>query len=96
VSTERGVHVVTRLSHVVMVMVDRQRILQALANLLDNAIKYTPAGGNVEVSVTSSETEGIVTISDTGIGIAPEDQPLVWDRLFRGDRSRSERGLGLG
>lgn len=96
VSNERGVHVVTRLSHVVMVMVDRQRILQALANLLDNAIKYTPAGGNVEVSVTSSETEGIVTISDTGIGIAPEDQPLVWDRLFRGDRSRSERGLGLG
>ncbi|MEA2753099.1 MAG: hypothetical protein QOI41_7242 [Myxococcales bacterium] len=96
VSSERGVHVVTRLSHVVMVMVDRQRILQAIANLLDNAIKYTPAGGSVAVSVSSSATHGIVTISDTGIGIAPEDQTLVWDRLFRGDRSRSERGLGLG
>lgn len=96
VANERGVHVVTQLSREVMVTVDRQRILQALANLLDNAIKYTPAGGSVEVAVSSTDTFGIVTVTDTGVGIAAEEQPLVWGRLFRGDRSRSERGLGLG
>ena len=96
VSVERGVHVLTQLSPGVEVMVDRRRAVQVCANLLDNAIKYTPAGGSVEVSVTSDTASGILTIADTGIGIAPEDRPRVWDRLFRGDRSRTEHGLGLG
>jgi signal transduction histidine kinase len=96
VSAERGVHVLTQLSPGVEVMVDRRRAVQVCANLLDNAIKYTPAGGSVEVSVTSDTASGILTIADTGIGIAPEDRPRVWDRLFRGDRSRTEHGLGLG
>jgi signal transduction histidine kinase len=96
VSNERGVHVVTRLAPGITVMVDRRRILQAVANLLDNAIKYTPGGGTVDVSVTGDERWGIVEISDTGMGIALEDQPRVWDRLFRADQSRTERGLGLG
>lgn len=96
VSSERGVHVVTRLAPGVEVLVDRQRILQVTANLLDNAIKYTAAGGSVEVAVTRDETWGTVAIRDTGIGISPEDRPHVWERLYRGDRSRTERGLGLG
>jgi signal transduction histidine kinase len=96
VSNERGVHVVTRLMPGIVVMADRRRILQAVANLLDNAIKYTPGGSTVEVSVTADERWGILEVADTGMGIAPEDQPRVWDRLFRADRSRAERGLGLG
>jgi signal transduction histidine kinase len=96
VSNERGVHVVTRLTPGITVMVDRRRILQAVANLLDNAIKYTPGGGTVDVSVTGDERWGIVEIADTGMGIAAEDQQRVWDRLFRADQSRTERGLGLG
>lgn len=96
VSSERGVHVVTRLSPGVEVLVDRQRVLQVAANLLDNAIKYTPAGGRAEVTVTKDERWGILAISDTGLGIPSEDRPHVWNRLFRGDRSRTERGLGLG
>ncbi len=96
VSSERGVHVVTRLAPGVLVVVDRRRILQACANLVDNAIKYTPPGGRVEVSVTSHEAWGIVSVADTGPGVEPADRPRVWERLFRGDRSRSERGLGLG
>jgi signal transduction histidine kinase len=96
VSSERGVHIVTRLAPGVMVSVDRARIRQAAANLVDNAIKYTAAGGNVEVTVTSDASTAILSVSDTGMGIAPEDLPRVWDRLYRGDRSRAERGLGLG
>ena len=96
VSSERGVHVVTRLSPAIEVLVDRQRVLQVAANLLDNAIKYTAAGGRVEVEVTKAGAWGILTVTDTGAGIAPEDRPHVWERLFRGDRSRPERGVGLG
>lgn len=96
VSSERGVHVVTRLGAGVEVEVDRQRVLQIIANLLDNAIKYTAPGGNVDVVVTKDLAWGTVAIRDTGVGISAEDRPHVWERLYRGDRSRTERGLGLG
>ncbi len=96
VSTERGVHIVTRLPPGVLVVVDRARIRQVCANLLDNAIKYTAPGGRVEVAVWGDETTGCVSVSDTGIGIPAEEQGRVWERLYRGDRSRTERGLGLG
>jgi signal transduction histidine kinase len=96
VSTERGVHVVTRLAPGISVVVDRRRIRQVCANLIDNAIKYTAPGGRVEVTVSGDESRGVVSIADTGIGIPPEERRRVWDRLFRGDRSRAERGLGLG
>ena len=96
VSTERGVRVVTRLAPGVVVFVDRQRVVQVAANLLDNALKYTGTGGHVEVTVEGDEHWGVVSIADSGAGIASADQPHVWERLFRGDRSRTERGLGLG
>ena len=66
------------------------------ANLLDNAIKYTPPGGHVAAAVSREGDEAIVRIEDTGVGIAPADLPRIWERLYRADRSRSERGLGLG
>ena len=88
------------------VAVDVNRFRQVVTNLLDNAVKYTPSGGEIEVSVfidggkksTDTDEPGIPTlvVSDTGIGIPPEDMPHIWDRLFRGDRSRSAPGLGLG
>jgi signal transduction histidine kinase len=74
----------------------RDRLRQAFANLLDNAIKYTNEGGSVEITVEDQGDEAVVTFRDTGPGIALEDLPRIWDRLYRGDRSRSERGLGLG
>jgi signal transduction histidine kinase len=64
--------------------------------LIDNAIKYTAAGGQVKITVGRVESKGVFEIADTGIGVSPEDLPRVWDRLYRGDRSRTERGLGLG
>ena len=67
------------------------------ANLLDNAIKYTAAGGRVTLSVERRPPSDVaVTVADSGIGIASDELPRIWDRLYRGDRSRSERGLGLG
>jgi signal transduction histidine kinase len=75
---------------------DRARLTQALANLVDNAVKYTPSGGRITVSAASSDSEVSVEVADTGIGIAEDELPRIWERLFRGDRSRSERGLGLG
>ena len=75
---------------------DRVRIQQALANLIDNGIKYTPPGDHVEVSASQQTGEVVIQVRDTGIGIPPDEIPRIWDRLYRGDKSRNEKGLGLG
>jgi signal transduction histidine kinase len=77
-------------------VIDAARLRQAFANLLDNAVKYTPDGGRIEVSCQREHDELIARFHDTGMGIPPEEQPKIWDRLYRGDKSRSQRGLGLG
>ena len=76
--------------------VDRNRIRQVFANLLDNAVKYTPAGGRVRIAVRNEGPWAVAVFSDTGIGIPEEEQVRIWARLYRGDKSRSQRGLGLG
>lgn len=75
---------------------DRRRIKQAVGNLLDNAIKYSPVGSNVLISADAGLEAVKILVEDQGMGISPEDLPRIWDRLFRGDKSRSEKGLGLG
>jgi heavy metal sensor kinase len=77
---------------------DRERLRQLLLNLTDNAIKYTPAGGVITLSLENSEGWVKVTVSDTGIGIAPEDQKHIFDRFYRVDKARSRElgGSGLG
>ena len=75
---------------------DRVRLRQVLANLLDNALKYTPAGGRVEVTAVHEGGDIVVQVRNTGTGITPHDLPRIWNRLYRGEQSRSERGLGLG
>ena len=72
-------------------------IQRLLSNLLDNAIKYTSAGGRVNVSLSEIEGRGAtLTVKDTGIGISAGDLPCIFERFYRGDRSRSETGTGLG
>ena len=80
----------------VVVLGSRDRLRQAFANLLDNAIKYTAAQGTVTVRAFVDDGNAVVTVADTGVGIATEHLPRIWDRLYRADPSRSERGLGLG
>jgi len=96
VAEEKGVALRTEDPGTLTFRGDRTRVLQALANLVDNAVKYTPAGGEVVLAARPEGPSVAVMVTDTGIGIPPEDLPHVWERLFRGDRSRSERGLGLG
>ncbi len=68
---------------------DRDRLEQVLTNLIDNALKYTPAGGRVEVRVARADHEVEVAVSDSGRGIRPEDLPHVFERFYRADRSRA-------
>ena len=96
VAEEKGVTVRSEFRSPCEATVDAGRIRQVFANLLDNAIKYTPKGGAVTIRTRSEPGAAVVKFYDTGIGIAPEEQPRIWDRLYRGDKSRSQRGLGLG
>ena len=81
-----------------LVFVDIQRIRQVLTNLIDNALRYTPPRGLVEVSAHSEGKNVFVHVRDTGIGISPEDLPHVFDRFYRVEKSRTraEGGSGLG
>ena len=76
--------------------VDRNRMRQVLANLVDNAVKYTPTGGRVTLAAARADSQVRITVRDTGPGIPAHEIDRIWDRLYRGDTSRSERGLGLG
>jgi signal transduction histidine kinase len=80
----------------VVVTADRTRLEQVAANLIDNAVKYTPPGGRADVEVRHEVGAAIVRVRDTGQGIPANELPRIFDRLFRGDASRAERGLGLG
>jgi signal transduction histidine kinase len=80
----------------VVVMADRTRLEQVAANLIDNAVKYSPPGGHVEVQIRRAADAAVLRVRDDGPGIPADELPRIFDRLFRGDTSRTERGLGLG
>jgi signal transduction histidine kinase len=80
----------------VIVRGDRDLLFEAIANLVDNAVKFTPEGGRVELSLARDGNEGVVRVRDTGPGIAAAEQELVTRRFYRSDKSRRDPGLGLG
>jgi len=80
----------------VPVLGDSTRLRQAVANLIDNALKYTPEGGTVTVRASGVQGQAVIEVCDTGPGVPEAEQGRIWDRLYRGDTSRSQRGLGLG
>jgi signal transduction histidine kinase len=96
VAEEKRISVSAELPAACEAPVDRTRMRQVFANLLDNAIKYTPEGGAVTLRVVREATQAVASFRDTGVGIPLEEQGKIWDRLYRGDKSRSQRGLGLG
>lgn len=93
---ERGITIESLVDETLVVPVDRARIRQVLANLLDNAVKYSPDGGRVTIRASDLGDRVHLTVEDDGPGIPEDELPRVWERLYRGDRSRSTRGLGLG
>ncbi len=80
------------------VMGDPDRLAQVLSNLLTNAIKFTPAGGRIEVELRATEREARLTVDDSGCGIEESELPHLFDRLYRGEevRARQVAGVGLG
>ena len=96
VAEEKAISIQTNLDEPCIASVDRNRMRQVFGNLLDNAIKYTNTGGSVAVSTRTENDTVSVRFTDTGIGIPAEEAPKIWARLYRGDKSRSQRGLGLG
>jgi signal transduction histidine kinase len=96
VAEAKGVTITVEASKELSVEGDATRLQQVVANLLDNAVKYTPGGGSIRVRTGRQRDRALLEVADEGIGIPTQDLPRIWDRLFRGDASRTERGLGLG
>jgi signal transduction histidine kinase len=96
VAEDKHIEVSAEVEAGLTVPADARRLRQVLANLLDNAIKYTPSGGRVSIRARRDGSAARLDVTDTGAGISSHDLPHIWDRLYRGDQSRAERGLGLG
>lgn len=99
-AAQKGVNLEVKASDgLPLIEVDEARMAQVLGNLLSNALRYTPAGGRIELGTALDGDRVTLTVRDTGQGIAPEDLPFVFDRFYRGDKSRAEEngesGLGL-
>jgi signal transduction histidine kinase len=77
---------------------DQSRLQQVVVNLLDNAIKYTPEGGSITVSVRGQPDKAVLSITDSGIGISQDSQEHIFERFYRTDKARSRElgGIGLG
>ncbi|HAO94403.1 MAG: hypothetical protein A2X93_05870 [Deltaproteobacteria bacterium GWC2_56_8] len=95
---DSGVELYILKSIPVIVRGDRVRISQLFSNLMDNAIKYTPRGGTVKLSLSDEDGRAVFRVMDTGVGISKEDAPYIFDRFYRVDKARSRDvgGAGLG
>ena len=95
---ENGIEINLEMKDELNISGDRLKLQQVIYNVIDNAIKYTPRGGEVETLLTRSGKKAIIRIADTGIGIPAEDLPHIFDRFYRVDkaRSRATGGTGLG
>jgi PAS domain S-box-containing protein len=97
-AVEKGIEILTSLDQAAWVSADAKRLSQVLNNLLNNAIKFTPGGGQVFVELTRNDGETVLVVRDTGPGIPPDFLPHVFDRFAQADDSvtRTHGGLGLG
>jgi len=95
---ERGVELSIIRQDTAVVPADKTRLLQLLSNLLDNAMKFTPAGGSVRISIAQERAAIHLAVTDSGIGIPEQDMPHVFERLYQVDAARSgeRHGAGLG
>ncbi len=96
VAQDKQISIVANVPEHCRIQGDLQRLQRVLANLLDNALKYTPAGGRVLINVVDEGRQIKLSVEDTGVGITGDDLPHVFERFYRCDRSRSENGNGLG
>lgn len=94
---QKGIKMLTRITGPDLFLdVDKARIRQLLMNLVTNAIKYTPAGGEVKFDLVGRDHNIVIEVRDSGIGISPEDLPRIFDRFWRGDVARTRTGERAG
>ncbi|MGH7834901.1 MAG: sensor histidine kinase [Candidatus Binatia bacterium] len=96
VAEDQGLSLVARIDGDLKVRGEVQGLQRMVANLIDNALNYTPSPGTVTVSVNGDEKLGVISVEDTGIGISQEELPRIFSRFYRCDQSRSRPGVGLG
>ena len=96
IAEDKGVALLVHSPHELNVHGDRDLLVEAVANLVDNAIKFTPAGGRVEIGLYRCKGESIVRVEDSGFGISEHERAAVLRRFYRSDKVRHTSGLGLG
>jgi signal transduction histidine kinase len=96
IAEDKGIALLVHSPNELSVHGDRDLLIEAVANLVDNAVKFTPAGGQVEIGLFRGNREDIVRVRDTGSGISEHERDAVLRRFYRSDRIRHTSGLGLG
>ena len=96
IADQKEVNIFTNLPDQFHLNCDKHKLQQLVFNILENSIKYTPTGGRVTVAANTNKENIEIIFEDTGIGISKTDLPRIFERFYRGDRSRSQEGVGLG
>jgi signal transduction histidine kinase len=96
IAEDKGIDLLVHSPHELSVHGDRDLLIEAVANLVDNAVKFTPAGGQVEIGLFRGDGENIVRVKDTGSGISEHERDAVVRRFYRSDKIKHTSGLGLG
>jgi signal transduction histidine kinase len=96
IAEDKGIALLIHSQHELSVHGDRDLLIEAVANIVDNAVKFTPAGGQVEIGLFRGNGENIVRVKDTGSGISEHERDAVLRRFYRSDKTRHTSGVGLG
>jgi signal transduction histidine kinase len=96
IAEDKAIELGVDINHKLDVWGDRDLLFEAVANLVDNAIKFTPAGGKVSLELLRGDRETIVRVTDTGPGISAQEREAVLRRFYRSDKMRNTAGVGLG
>jgi signal transduction histidine kinase len=96
IAENKNIDLRVEVRHRLSVRGDRDLLLEAVANLVDNAIKFTPEGGKVEIELLRGDNETIIRVTDTGSGISEQEREAVLRRFYRSDKIRNTPGVGLG
>jgi len=96
IAEDKGIALLIHSSHELTAYGDRDLLIEAVANLVDNAVKFTPSGGKVEIGLIPGHGESIVRVKDTGAGISEHECDAVLRRFYRSENAAHTSGLGLG
>jgi signal transduction histidine kinase len=96
VADQKEIKIILNTDSNIRIYADKKKLRQVVANLLDNAIKYSPENSEIKIITSQDSENAFIKICDQGIGISENDMPHIWKRLYRGENGRHEKGMGLG